>query len=90
MSSHVDEKVNDKFLTWLNEQCRECGEVKTTRGNEHDYPGMIFRFKEGKVKVDVTECIENMADEFPIKFKEFWENMTPAGVDLFSGTQVRS
>ena len=46
---------------------------------------MIFRFKEGKVKVDVTECIKNTADEFPIKFKEIWENMTPSGVDLFSG-----
>ena len=40
--------------------------------------------KEGKVKIDMTECVKNVVDKFPIKFEEIWENMTPAGVDLFS------
>ena len=84
MSGHVEKKVNDKFLKWLNKQHGEHGEVKATQGNKHDYLGMIFRFKEGKVKVNVTECIKNVVDKFSIKFEEIWENMTPAGVDLFS------
>ena len=84
MSGHVDKKVNDKFLMWPNEQCGECGEVKAMQGHEHDYLGMIFRFKEGKVEIDVTEHIKNVVDEFLIKFKEIWQNMTPAGVDLFN------
>ena len=70
MSSHVDEKVNDEFSMWLNKQCGECGEGKATQGNEHDCPGVIFRFKEGKVKVDMTEHVKNMVDEFLIKFKD--------------------
>ena len=78
-------RLMTSFLTWLNKQCGEHGEVKATRGSEHDYLGIIFRFKEGKVEVDMTEHIKNVVDEFPIKFKEIWENVTPAGVDLFSG-----
>ena len=84
MSSHVDSKVNDEFLKWLNEQCRECGEVKATRGNAHDYLGMTFRFKDGKVEIDVVDYIINVTNKFPVKFREMLENVTPAGVDLFS------
>ena len=36
MSGHAGKKVNDKFLTWSNKQCSKCGEVKATRGNEHN------------------------------------------------------
>ena len=46
---------------------------------------MTFRFKDGKVKIDMIECIKNVTKEFPVKFKETLENMTPAGVDPFSG-----
>ena len=42
MSSHVDEKVNNKFPVWPNQQCGEHGEVKATRGNAHDHLGMFF------------------------------------------------
>ena len=28
ISSHMDEKVNNEFLFWLNEQHGECGKVK--------------------------------------------------------------
>ena len=84
MSSHVDSKVNDDFLKWLNEQCGECGEVKATRGNAHDYLGMTFRFKDGKVEIDMVDYIVNMLNEFPMKFEGTLENVTPAGVDLFS------
>ena len=49
-----------------------------------DHPGMMFRFRDRKVEMDMVEHIENMMKEFPIKFKEINENVTPAGVDLFS------
>ena len=83
MSSHEDSKVNDDFCDWLNEKCGKCGEVKATRGKEHNYPGMTFRFGDGKVETDVTDHIKNVLEEFPIKFKEMSKNITPAGVDLF-------
>ena len=84
MSSHMDGKVNDEFPAWLNEQHGEHSEVKATRGNAHDYLGMTFRFKDGKVEIDMVEHVINMLKEFPVKFKEILENMTPAGVDPFS------
>ena len=83
MSSHVDKKVDDKLLKWLNKQHRECGRVKATRGNKHDCLGMTFRFRDRKVEMDVVECIENVLKEFPVEFKEINENTTPAGVDTF-------
>ena len=45
---------------------------------------VTFRFEDGKVEIDVMECTINMPKEFPVKIKETLENMTPAGVDLFS------
>ena len=84
MSSHTDKKVNDKFLMWLNEQCGKCGEVKATGGDKHDHLRMTFGFKNSEFKMDMIECIGNVTKEFPIKFKEIPENMTPAGVDPFS------
>ena len=83
MSSHVDSKVNNKFSVWLNEQCGECGKVKATRGNEHDHLGMAFRFKDGKVEINMVECAINALKEFPVKLREMLENIMPAGVDLF-------
>lgn len=44
MCSHVDSKVNTKFLKWLNLQHGTCGEVKATRGHIHDCLGMEFDF----------------------------------------------
>ena len=44
MGSHVDPKVNDKFLKWLDELYDHFGEVNATRGAVHDYLGMTFDF----------------------------------------------
>ena len=54
------------------------------RGKQHDCSGMIFRFRDGKVEMDMVEHVKNMLKEFPVKFKEINKNVTPAGVDLFS------
>ena len=83
MSSHVDSKVNNKFSMWLNKHCGKCSEAKATRGDTHDCPGMTFGFNDGKVEIDVVKHTVNVLKEFPVKFKETLENVTPAGGDLF-------
>jgi hypothetical protein len=84
MSSHVDPKVNDDFLKWLNEMYGNYGEVKATRGNTHDYLGMTLIFKDKKVTVDMTDYVENMLAEFPLKLKKSETAMTPAGDNLLN------
>jgi hypothetical protein len=85
MSSHVDTKVNDKFLEWLNKFYGTHGKVKGTRVKVHDYLGMVFDFsQEGKVMVDMSEYITNMVDEFPMDLKSTDTAPTPAADDLFA------
>ena len=68
MGSHVDPKVNDEFLKWLNEMYGHFGEVKATRGPIHDYLGMTFDFSEkGIVKIDMIDYVEGMLEDFPDK-----------------------
>jgi hypothetical protein len=45
-SSHVDNKVNDQFLQWLEKAYAsdDIGHVKAIRGNRHDYLAMILDF----------------------------------------------
>ena len=55
-SSHVDAKVNYKFLEWLKEKYRKIGKLKVTRGKMHTYLGMIFDYRtKGKVRVDMRK-----------------------------------
>jgi len=68
MSSHINKHVNDKFLKWLYTMYSKYREVKGTRGNKHDYLGMEFEFKDKKVVIDMIEYMEEMLDEFPVKF----------------------
>ena len=68
-SSHINPKVNDQFKKWLNKIYGGYGEVKTTRGNKHDYLGMTFKFMNGEVKIDMIDYIEIMLKEFPLKLR---------------------
>ena len=79
MSSHIDPTVNDEFEIWLNKMYGEHGEVKTTRGDEHEYLGMTFKFdfKKGEVKVDMIDYVKGMLEEFPIKFNITIEEVIP-------------
>jgi len=64
MSSHMDPKVNDQFLEWLNRKYGGYGAVKATRGHKHDYLGMTFDFSQaGKVVIDMRDYVANMLDE---------------------------
>ena len=70
MSSHVDRKVNNKFLIWFNKMHGTHGEVKSTRGKVYDYLGMTFDlYKKGKVKFDMIDYMAAMVDDFSTKFK---------------------
>ena len=85
MSSHVDPKVNDEFLKWLNDMYGGYGKVKAMRGKIHDYLGMTFDFsEEGKVSVDMIDYMEAMVDDFPEKFSTCNTTPTPAADDLFA------
>jgi len=69
-SSHVDKKVNDEFLCWLNEMYGKVGPVKATRGVRHDYLAMFMDYsKKGKVVIDMVYYVEKMVDEFPGKLR---------------------
>ena len=85
MGSHVDPKVNDNFLKWLNELYGHFGEVKATRGAVHDYLGMTFDFsEEGIVKIDMIDYVRGMLDDFPYKLGPKDVSPTPAAENLFA------
>ena len=84
LSSHVDKTVNDEFLKWLNKKYGNLGEVTATRGNKHEYLGMILTFENGNLTVDMCKYVKNMLKGFPIKFNKDDKVRTPAGVDMFS------
>ena len=83
MSSHLDPKVNDKFLRWLNEKYGQHGEVTCTRGKVHDYLGMTIDFRmPGKVAIDMVAYVKEMVNSFP--FPLTGKVTSPAGEDLFA------
>ena len=87
MASHVDPKVNDHFIEWVKTKYedKDIGEVKVTRGKEHDYLAMDFDYNtEGVVKIKMVSYIEKMIDEFKYK-EEVLEGIakTPAAGHLF-------
>ena len=58
LSSHIDPKVNDDFLKWLNEQYDSIKEVTSTRGKIHTYLGMTLDFSvKGKFKVRMDDYV---------------------------------
>ena len=82
-SSHVDKKVNDEFLKWLNKKYGKFGEVTSTRGKSHDYLGMMFDYSQkGKVIIDMTSYMKEMVKEFPEPL--IGTVSSPAPDDLFA------
>jgi hypothetical protein len=64
--SHVNFKVNDTFLVWLEKTCGEdgIGSVKTTKGKRHDYLVMVLDFnKEGKLVLDMCNYVNSMVKD---------------------------
>ena len=87
-SSHMQSKVNDKFLKWLNEMYGSYGEVKATRGLKHEYLGMTFDYSlPGKVIADMSDYVKTMIGDFSIHFNSTDTAPTPALEDLFAEGQ---
>ena len=89
MSSHKLKKVNDDFLKFLNDKYGQHVEVKATRGPVHEYLGMKFRFGNKKLEVDMTDYIEAMAEDFPLKLDKERSVANPAGSDMFDSGESR-
>ena len=61
--SHVDKKVNDEFIKWVDELYGdyEIGRVKAVRGKKHDYIGMILDYGvPGQVSIDMKYFVQAM------------------------------
>ena len=85
MSSHINPKVNNKFLIWLNMMYGDLGKVTATRGKVHDYLGMTLIFNDdGSVDIDMTDYIKKMIKDFPILLKRGDTVLMPAGDNLYS------
>ena len=84
MSSHVDKKINDEFLVWLNKKYGEHEEVKEMEGKKYEYLDMDMEFINGKVKISTIQYIKDILEEFPVKFKEKQKTTSPAVNDMFS------
>ncbi|KAL7577140.1 hypothetical protein ACA910_019742 [Epithemia clementina (nom. ined.)] len=82
--SHVDPKVNDELANWLEHKYGDpkVGKVKAERGKRHDYLAMTLDYSTpGEAKIDMTEYVKNMVDDFPEKLEG--QANTPWNKSLF-------
>ena len=81
--SHINPRVNDKFLEWLNKHYSKYGAVTAVRGKIHDYLAMVFDFTvDGEVSVDMSDFVKKMLEDFPEDLGNK-KAKTPAPDDLF-------
>ena len=67
-SSHINPKVNNKFLQWIKGMFRPLCEVKMTEGPLHDYLGMTLDYSvPGQVSIDMSHYVEKIVKELPKK-----------------------
>ena len=84
MSSHVDNKVNDKFLQWLDRNYGKLKKVSATRRKIQEYLGMTINFlNKGKVKFKMIDSMGKIIEDFPVNFKSSVTALTPASIILF-------
>ena len=70
-SSHVDPKVNDWFIAWVDRKYGddEIGRVTATRGFIHPCLKMTLDyFKKGAVTIDMKDCVKDMVKAFEEDF----------------------
>ena len=82
--SHVDKKVNDEFIKWVDELYGddEIGRVKAVRGKKHDYIGMILDYSvPGQVTIDMKYYVEAMIDQYKHEMSD--KITSPASENLF-------
>ena len=86
MASHVDAKVNQRFVEWVKSKYKDkdIGEVKVKYGKVHPYLGMTFNFEEeNKLKIIMTEYVDNMINDFQYKNEIKDKVKTPAAEHIF-------
>ena len=69
-ASHKSPQVNNEFFNWCEEKYESNlnGHVEMVNGKKHDYLAMKLDYTiQGKLKVDMRECIEEMIKIFPGK-----------------------
>ena len=83
--SHVEKKVVDDFIDWVQEKYGQITPVKPSRGKVHDCLAMILNFiKQGKVIVDVRRHVDNLVKKFKcLNELGVAKPKTPAGEHLF-------
>ena len=82
--SHVDKKVNDRFIKWVDELYGddEIGRVKAVRGKKHDYLGILLDYTvAGQVIIDMKYYVENMIAQYKHPISDKYN--TPASENLF-------
>jgi hypothetical protein len=83
-SSHIESKVNDKFLPWLKEvyASDKIGVVKAVCGHCQDYLAMILDFFiPGVLQVNMTPYVKSMIEDFPQELSG--KMITPWSKNLF-------
>ena len=70
-SSYSLAKINDDFKNWYQEKYGRFGDVKAVWGNKHQYLAMMLNYSDvGKLKVIMTDYINNMSDDFPLELRD--------------------
>jgi hypothetical protein len=83
--SPMNPKVNDDFLVWLNKPNGNYGAVKATRGDRHEYLGMVLDFSQnGTIIVDMCDYVAEMIEESLMVLGPKDTELTPAADDLFA------
>ena len=84
-ASHVDQRVLDEFTSWLDDKYgSKENPVTVHTGNKHRYLGMTIDYSvEGKVRIDMTDYVEDMLEEFPYELNNRITK-TPATENIFS------
>ena len=71
-ASHVDPRMNDWFIAWVDRKCEddEIGRVTATRGFIHPCSEMTLDyFKKGAVTMNMKDCVKDMVKVFEEDFE---------------------
>ena len=88
-SSHVDPKVNDRFIKWLEQKYTANPAVRTikaVRGKVHGYLAMTLDYSvKGQVKVNMMDYVKSMVKDFNDieDLSKVWKTPQPWSEKLF-------
>ena len=66
LSSHIDPKVNDRFLCEMNDLYGSLKKCTSTRGKTHNFLGMMLTFRsDGCLQVSMKDHIDDLLKSYP-------------------------